>query len=99
MFWISNDTSVRLVVQFVYSKVLRGDLQGIVARLSAMKYSLQTDKPLTVLADDSESMQDWNDYYDDQLHLTGKPPSWYSSNWLYIECFFYRNIYESIALR
>ena len=97
MFW--KDTSVVIVVMFVYSKELRGDLQGIVGRLSEMKYSLQTDKPLTVLSDDAESMQEWNDYHDDQLQLTGKPPSWFTSSWLYVECFFYRHIYEAIALR
>lgn len=78
--------------------LLIDDLLGIISRLSEMKYSLQTNKPLKPLTDNTDSTQAWNKYFEEQLKCSDKPPSWYSSTWLFVECFFYRKIHEAIAL-
>ena len=93
----ADDMSVIRTV--FYLKGLVDDLKGIVSRLSEMKYSMQTNKPLKPLSDNADDVLAWNNYFQEQQECTGEPPSWYSSTWLYVECFFYRKIHEAITLR
>ena len=79
--------------------LLVNDLKGIISRLAETKHALQTNKPLKPLTDNTDSTEAWNKYLEEQIKCSDKPPSWFSSTWLYIECFFYRKIHEAMNLR
>ncbi|XP_061098326.1 damage-control phosphatase ARMT1 [Conger conger] len=68
--------------------------------LSKLRNELQTDKPVLALTDDGEDTDVWNQYLQRQQALMDEqePPSWFKSPWLYVECYMYRRIQESILL-
>ncbi len=76
------------------------DLKVINGSLSQLKNELQTDKPLKELTDSWEDVELWNVYLRNENNRSGeKPASWYSSAWLFVECYFYRRIHGAIQQR
>ncbi|KAG5846464.1 hypothetical protein ANANG_G00115240 [Anguilla anguilla] len=68
--------------------------------LSKLRNELQTDKPVLALTDDGVDTDMWNQYLQRQQSLMdeNESPSWFKSPWLYMECYMYRRIQESIRL-
>ncbi|KAJ8409699.1 hypothetical protein AAFF_G00217580 [Aldrovandia affinis] len=68
--------------------------------LSKLRNELQTDKPVLALTDDVVDTDMWNQYLLRQQVLMeeNEPPSWFKSSWLYVECYMYRRIQESVRL-
>ena len=76
------------------------DLKKIAGYYSKLRNEVQTDKPLVPLTDNGDDVGDWNRYLDmDSKQQEPNSPSWFTSAWLYIECYFYRRIQEGINLR
>lgn len=69
--------------------------------LSKLRNEVQTDKPVLALTDDGEDTDMWNQYLQRQQALMDErePPSWFKSPWLYVECYMYRRIQESVRLK
>ncbi|XP_002733588.2 damage-control phosphatase ARMT1-like [Saccoglossus kowalevskii] len=75
------------------------DCKFIVSKLSELKNAIQTDKPLTVLADGRGDVSIWNKAIQKEIDDHGnKHPSWFKSPWLLTECYMYRKINESIRM-
>lgn len=70
------------------------ELKAVTNSLAHLKNELQTDKSFTTLSygDDKHI---WNDYLNHVTLLLGKTPTWFSTTWLYAECYMYRRIYQS----
>ena len=83
----------------VYFQVLADDLKSVTRRLSEMKHSLETDKPLQILVDNKNDSKLWNDRYQRDVDDTGAPPSWFNAQWLYAECYLYRYIHDAFVQR
>uniref|UniRef100_UPI00398F07F8 damage-control phosphatase ARMT1 isoform X2 n=1 Tax=Pristiophorus japonicus TaxID=55135 RepID=UPI00398F07F8 len=68
--------------------------------MSKLRNELQTDKPVIPLTDGLPDADQWNKYLErQQARLdTEENPSWFKSSWLYMECYMYRRIYESLQL-
>ncbi|XP_038661353.1 damage-control phosphatase ARMT1 isoform X1 [Scyliorhinus canicula] len=70
-----------------------------ISLLSKLRNELQTDKPVLPLTDGLPDACQWNEYLE---HLQAGPdteePSWFKSPWLYMECYMYRRIQESLEL-
>ena len=56
-----------------------------------------TDKPITAISDDTGNAQVWNDYLEQQRKLEEKP-SWFTSCWMWVECYMYRRMLQSLNL-
>ncbi|XP_062406070.1 damage-control phosphatase ARMT1 isoform X2 [Sardina pilchardus] len=61
---------------------------------------MQTDKKVLPLLDGREDAQAWNSYLQYQQSQQGEhsPVSWFTSPWLYVECYMYRRIQEALWL-
>ena len=72
-------------------------------RLSKLRNELQTDKPLLSLQEDSfDDVGLWNESLrreEERAAKAGEKAGWFTSAWLYTECYFYRRIMEAIHLR
>jgi len=72
-------------------------LKLVVDELSKLRYEMQTDKqiyPLVPLENDHDS-EVWNSYLEKQKEAGGNI-SWYSGAWLWVECYMYRRIHQSV---
>ncbi|KAG9347646.1 hypothetical protein JZ751_005218 [Albula glossodonta] len=71
-----------------------------ISLLSKLRNELQTDKPVLALTDNVVDTDMWNQYLQRQQALMddNEPPSWFKSPWLYVECYMYRKIQESLHL-
>uniref|UniRef100_A0A3P9HA86 Sugar phosphate phosphatase n=1 Tax=Oryzias latipes TaxID=8090 RepID=A0A3P9HA86_ORYLA len=71
-----------------------------IALLSKLRNELLTDKPVIELTDGLEDADSWNEYLQRQQRLQGdqEPVSWFTSPWLYVECYMYRRIQEAVSL-
>nr|XP_032803595.1 damage-control phosphatase ARMT1 isoform X1 [Petromyzon marinus] len=69
----------------------------IISLLSKLRNELLTDKPITPLTDGRPDVGEWNAYLEAQRCLTAMP-SWFTSAWLYVECYMYRRVQEAMAL-
>ncbi|XP_014663251.1 PREDICTED: protein-glutamate O-methyltransferase-like isoform X2 [Priapulus caudatus] len=74
------------------------DFKLTVGRLSKLRYELQTNKPMYKLTDKHADVELWNQYYDKEKERNGMDPCWFTNAWLYVECFMYRSIKETLAL-
>lgn len=71
-----------------------------ISLLSKLRNELQTDKPVLELEDGMADTDLWNQYLQKQQALLDKQePSWFKSPWLYVECYMYRRIQESLNLK
>ncbi|KAJ8270594.1 hypothetical protein GJAV_G00116880 [Gymnothorax javanicus] len=71
-----------------------------ISLLSKLRNELQTDKPVLALTDDGVDTAMWDQYMQRQQALMDENelPSWFKSPWLYVECYMYRRIQESVRL-
>ena len=72
-------------------------LYKVVEELSKLRYEMQTDKPITEITDNYDNAQIWNSYLQKHKKLEERP-SWYSSAWLWVECYMYRRVQQSLNL-
>uniref|UniRef100_A0A4W3HEQ6 Sugar phosphate phosphatase n=1 Tax=Callorhinchus milii TaxID=7868 RepID=A0A4W3HEQ6_CALMI len=68
--------------------------------MSKLRNELQTDKAVIPLTDEFPDAAQWNTYIERQQAALGPEefPSWFKSSWLFMECYMYRRIHESILL-
>jgi len=69
----------------------------VVEELSKLRYEMQTSKPIVDLVDGVGNADVWNDYLKDQK-MNEKNPSWFSSAWLWVECYMYRRITQALNM-
>jgi len=69
----------------------------VVEELSKLRYEMQTSKPIVDLVDGVGNADVWNDYLKDQK-MNEKNPSWFSSAWLWVECYMYRRITQALNI-
>ena len=72
-------------------------LYKVVEELSKLRYEMQTDKPITDIEDDTGNAEVWNTYLRTQRKLEERP-SWFTSAWLWVECYMYRRFLQSVNL-
>ncbi|CAH7312988.1 Armt1 [Phodopus roborovskii] len=73
-----------------------------ISLLSKLRNELQTDKPITRLADKWVDTDIWNHYLGHERSLlngSDEEPRWFFSPWLFVECYMYRRIHEAIVQR
>jgi len=73
------------------------DLKKIAGILSKLRYSMQTNKPMERLIDDRSDVALWNAKYEEESSCDDVP-RWFSSAWLYVECYMYRCIQQAFQL-
>ncbi|KAJ3606540.1 hypothetical protein NHX12_026061 [Muraenolepis orangiensis] len=75
--------------------------KAAIGLLSKLRNEMQTDKPVLALSDELEDADAWNRYLQRHEGLQGDqgdPVSWFTSPWLYVECYMYRRIQEALWL-
>ncbi|XP_078673660.1 damage-control phosphatase ARMT1-like isoform X1 [Branchiostoma floridae x Branchiostoma belcheri] len=72
------------------------DAKGVVGRLSGLRNEMQTDKPVVPLTDTRADIKIWNRYLEEVRAAQGSDPSWFTSAWLYVECYMYRRIQQAL---
>ena len=72
-------------------------LYTVVEQLSKLRYEMQTDKPITDIEDGAGNAAVWNDYLQRQKQVEEKP-SWFSSAWMWVECYMYRRMLQSVNM-
>ena len=71
--------------------VLLGEgLYKVVEELSKLRYEMQTDKPITHIIDNNGNAGVWNEYIEN-VKTSEERPSWFTSAWLWVECYMYRS--------
>ncbi|KAK8745668.1 hypothetical protein OTU49_000307 [Cherax quadricarinatus] len=87
-----------------YGKAAREDCKKVIGRCSQLKNEMQTNKdllPLQAHPDPSYPYDDaniWNRYLENYIRVTGVAPKWFTAPWLYVECYMYTRIHESLYL-
>eukprot|EP00128_Syssomonas_multiformis_P001582 Colp12_sorted_trinity150504_noHs@36556 len=77
----------------------KADGRGVVEKLNALKYELQTNKPLRQLQDSAMDANLWHKSIDEDARDYGvETAAWFVTSWLYAECYFYRRIREAFIL-
>lgn len=71
-----------------YGEVCREELKLCIGEISKLKYELQTDKEMTELPGTSSDQSEWNKL----LQEISPNNSYFSSVWLYAECYIYRRL-------
>jgi len=69
----------------------------VVEELSKLRYEMQTSKPIVDIVDGIGNCNVWNDYLKEQK-VNEKNPSWFSSAWLWVECYMYRRITQALNM-
>jgi len=72
-------------------------LYKVVEELSKLRYEMQTNKPIVDLVDGVGNASAWNTYLKEQKK-TESNPAWFSSAWMWVECYMYRRIAQAINL-
>lgn len=72
------------------------ELKSIIGSCSKLRNEVQTNKVAVPLQDSRNDTQVWNRYLQAATEREGSPPSWFKSPWLYMECYMYRRIQESV---
>lgn len=72
------------------------ELKSIIGSCSKLRNEVQTNKVAVPLQDSRNDTQVWNRYLQTATEREGSPPSWFKSAWLYMECYMYRRIQESV---
>ncbi|KAF2347241.1 protein of unknown function DUF89 [Trinorchestia longiramus] len=83
-----------------YGKIASEELKAVIAVLSQLKNEMQTNKPLKLfpLIEPPPKHDDtvqWNEYIAAYQRERGRPPSWFTSPWLVVECFLYKSIHHA----
>ena len=72
-------------------------LYKVVEELSKLRYEMQTDKAIVPIEDGTGNAGVWNTYLEDRQREEERP-SWFSSAWLWVECYMYRRVLQSLNL-
>ena len=72
-------------------------LYKVVEELSKLRYEMQTDKPIAPIEDQEGNASVWNSYLQ-QRKTEEERPSWFSSAWMWVECYMYRRVLQSLTL-
>ena len=75
------------------------ELKSIAGSISKLRNELQTSKTLAPIEDTRSDTKAWNDYLREVTERDGEEPSWFTSPWLYVECYMYRRVQEAVELR
>ena len=75
------------------------ELKNIAGCVSKLRNELQTSKTLVPIEDTRSDAQAWNDYLREVTERDGEEPSWFTSPWLYVECYMYRRVQEAVEQR
>jgi hypothetical protein len=73
----------------------REDLKSLIGQLSELRYQMQRDRPIANLQWGSDRKY-WEQVVEVYTNKNGKPPSWFSASWLFVECFMYRKISDVV---
>eukprot|EP00092_Neocalanus_flemingeri_P068092 GFUD01083156.1.p1 GENE.GFUD01083156.1~~GFUD01083156.1.p1 ORF type:complete len:451 (-),score=169.54 GFUD01083156.1:83-1435(-) len=74
-------------------------LYKVVEELSKLRYEMQTNKPILALVDGVGNAAIWNKFLEQQqTNENMNSPSWFSSAWLWVECYMYRRITQAVNL-
>lgn len=79
-----------------YKEDIGDELKSITGHCSKLRNEVQTNKVVIPLEDNRADTEIWNQYLKDVTDKDGSPPSWFKSPWLYMECYMYRRIQESV---
>lgn len=72
-------------------------IKEVTSRLAKLKNELQTDKLIVPVGGRDPDVRKWNKTLE-TLPSEGELKSWFSLPWLFVECYFYRRIYEAFQL-
>jgi len=72
-------------------------LYKVVEELSKLRYEMQTNKPIVEITDGMGNANVWNSFLNEQKKAENNP-SWYSSAWLWVECYMYRRISQALNM-
>ncbi|CAO1371674.1 unnamed protein product [Diamesa serratosioi] len=75
-----------------YGEASRDELKNCVAEISKLKYELQTDKPMHQFATDDSKDYDQKQWNSLLSEIEPNNNSYFSSVWLYSECYIYRRL-------
>lgn len=94
---IDTTYQYRLKAAELYGEEGSNDCKVLAGHLSKLRNCLQTDKPLDRITDGGDDEELWNKVLKEETESRdGIPPSAFTSSWLYVECYMYRNINEGI---
>merc|ERR1711936_413916 len=72
-------------------------LYKVVEELSKLRYEMQTNKPILPLVDGVGNAETWNKYLELEKEKESNP-SWFTSAWLWVECYMYRRITQAVNM-
>ncbi|XP_052272771.1 damage-control phosphatase ARMT1-like isoform X1 [Dreissena polymorpha] len=72
------------------------DLKTIAGCVSKLRNEMMTNKVLIPIEDSRSDTKTWNAYLTEVTTQEGQAPAWFTSPWLYVECYMYRRIQEAV---
>ncbi|CAF0883846.1 unnamed protein product [Brachionus calyciflorus] len=82
-----------------YTDAINDDLKNSIELLSQLRYELTTDKNLKKITDSGDDAILWNKALEELENMIGeKNCTWFKAPWLFVECYIYRRIRESMLL-
>ncbi|KAL3985047.1 hypothetical protein ACH3XW_37025 [Acanthocheilonema viteae] len=77
----------------VHGKEGEKDIKSVLSQLSELSHRVSTDKQLQNLSDNGEEVNIWNEELRElQMKKGAEHVTWYHCDWLFAECFLYRQI-------
>ena len=94
---------VRAIQILILSQVALNEIDSIIQKIETLKISMQTDKPLAELKPICGLAEEVFVYNKEIRRKTtennGNPPSWFQTEWLFAECYFYFKLHEIFSTR
>lgn len=87
----------------ILSQAALNEIDSIIQKIETLKTSMQTDKPLVELKPIDAFVEEVLVYNKEIRRKTaennGNPPSWFQTEWLFAECYFYFKLHEIFSTR
>jgi len=80
-----------------FGEECRDGLKKVVEELSKLRYEMQTSKPILPILDTRPSAEVWNSYLEIKKQEENSP-SWFSTAWMWSECYMYRRMTQALTL-
>ncbi|KAI8788219.1 protein-glutamate O-methyltransferase [Biomphalaria glabrata] len=74
------------------------ELKVIIGAMSQLRYEVMTNKPAAPLRDGRSDSFAWNTELKKETEKAGEEPKWFDSAWLWMECYMYRRVCESVFM-
>lgn len=73
-------------------------MKSVLSQLSELRYRMQTDKEMVPITSGRDT-QLWERAFEAYRDKLGEAPHWFSTSWMFFECYMYRKVIEILQYK